>query len=357
LNVESLEDLGWTPSLATSFEAIARLGQTPARVAAQRGPTLMVLTAGGQLEAGIAGRLKHQAASAAELPAVGDWVVLSERVEEGAATIHAVLPRHSSFSRKEAGFGVEEQVLAANVDHVFVVSSLNFDLNLRRIERYLTLAWESGAAPVVLLTKADLCDDVDDKVRAVEEVAIGVPVHAVSAVTGEGMERLETYLGRGRTTALLGSSGVGKSTVVNHLMGEEVQTVRDIRHDDRGRHTTTHRELLVLPGGGLVIDTPGMRELQLWEAEDGVGDAFADIEELSSHCRFGDCRHGSEPGCAVKEAVECGELSRERYDSYFKLQRELQHLARKRDARLSAEQTRKWKIIHKEMRKNPKLRL
>jgi len=350
----SLKDLGWNEDFMSAFEPHAKLGRTPGRVASQRGPVLTALTARGAVRANVAGRLKHLAASGADLPAVGDWVALVERPDEGAATVHAILPRRSSFSRKVAGVVTDEQVLAANLDTVFVMTSLNSDLNLRRIERYLALCWESGATPVVVLTKADLSQDVDASVMAAEDVAIGVGVHAVSALTGDGMPRLYEYLDTGRTVALLGSSGVGKSTLVNHMLGQEVQTVRAIRNDDRGRHTTTHRELLLVPGGGLLVDTPGMREMQLWEADDGMSDAFADVEEFASRCRFSDCRHESEPDCAVKDALEVGELSHLRYASYVKLQRELQYLERKRDARLAAEETRRWKLIDKEMRRNPK---
>jgi ribosome biogenesis GTPase / thiamine phosphate phosphatase len=354
LNHPTLEDLGWTADLAEALASQARAGLIPGRVAAQHGPFLTVFTARAPLHATVAGRLKHRAASAADLPAVGDWVALAERSGEDAGTVHAVLPRKSSFGRKVAGRVTDEQIVAANVDKVFVVSSLNSELNLRRIERYLTLAWDGGAQPVVALTKADLCNHVPEAVMEVEEVALGVPVLAVSAVTGSGMAALEAHVGRGCTVAMLGSSGVGKSTLINHMMGRDVQTVRAIRDDDRGRHTTSHRELLVLPRGGIVIDTPGMREIQLWDAPEGMRDAFADVDSLASQCRFGDCSHTSEPGCAVKEAVAGGTLSDERYASYAKLQRELAHLARKRDARLAAETARRWKIINKEMRRSRK---
>jgi ribosome biogenesis GTPase len=353
LNHPTLEDLGWTDDLAEALASKDRAGLSPGRVAAQRGPVLTVVTARGSVPTTLSGRLKHSAASPAELPAVGDWVVLAH-AGDGIGTIHEVLPRKSSFGRKVAGRVTDEQVVAANVDKVFVVSSLNSELNLRRIERYLTLAWNSGAQPVVVLTKADLCSYVEDAVLEVEDVALGAPVHAVSAVDGTGMGALESRATRGCTVAMLGSSGVGKSTLINYMMRAETQIVRAIRHDDRGRHTTTHRELFVLPHGGIVIDTPGMRELQLWDASDGVRGAFADVEAFAPRCRFSDCSHTTEPACAVRDAIAGGTLSEERYASYLKLRRELAHLARKRDARLAASETRRWKVINKEMRRNRK---
>jgi ribosome biogenesis GTPase / thiamine phosphate phosphatase len=236
-------------------------------------------------------------------------------------------------------------VLAANVDVVLIVSSVNQELNLRRLERYLTLAWESGARPVLVLTKSDLSDDVPAALAEVESVAFGAPVHAISSVTGEGLDEVRAYLRPGVTAALLGSSGVGKSTLVNTLAGEELLETREIRDDGKGRHTTTRRELVQLPGGGLVIDTPGMREVQLWIAEEGLEEAFEDVTELFGRCRFSDCAHQSEPGCAVKEALANGTLSPERWESYLKLQRELEHLERRLDKRAASEQRKRWRSL------------
>jgi ribosome biogenesis GTPase len=343
--VYDLNALGWDESFAETFEPHARAGLVPGRVAVQHRGAYDVLTAEGELRCDVAGRLYDEAASPADLPAVGDWVAVAARPEEGAGTVQAVLPRRTKFSRKTAWQASEEQVLAANVDVALIVTSLNEDLSLRRLERYLTLAWESSASPVLVLTKADLADDVPAAVAAVESVAFGAPVIAVSNVTGEGLDELRVHLRPGVTAALLGSSGVGKSTLVNKLVGEELLETREIRDDGKGRHTTTRRELIQLPGGALVIDTPGMREVQLWIADDGLEEAFSDVTELFEHCRFSDCAHSSEPGCAVKEALADGTLTPERWESYLKLERELAHLDRRLDKRAQAEERKRWKSL------------
>jgi ribosome biogenesis GTPase len=343
--VYDLTALGWDDRLTEQFEPLRRAGLIPGRVAIQHRGAYDVLTEAGELRCDVAGRLYDEAASPADLPAVGDWVAIAARPDEGAGTVQAVLPRRTKFSRKTAWQASEEQVLAANVDVALIVTSLNEDLNLRRLERYLTLAWESGAGPVLVLTKADLADDVPAAVGAVESVAFGAPVIAVSSVTGEGLDELRKHLRPGVTAALLGSSGVGKSTLVNRLAGEELLSTREIRDDGRGRHTTTRRELIQLPGGSLVIDTPGMREVQLWIADEGLEEAFSDVTELFEHCRFSDCAHSSEPGCAVKEALAEGTLTPERWESYQKLQRELAHLERRIDKRAAAEERKRWKAL------------
>ena len=234
-------------------------------------------------------------------------------------------------------------MLAANVDTVFLLMSLNEDFNLRRLERYITMAWESGAKPVIVLTKTDLYPEFALRVLEVEAIAFGVPVHAISSLTGDGLELVRTHLAPGQTIALLGSSGVGKSTLVNTLAGEELLATQPIREDDgEGRHTTTHRQLVLLPGGGLVLDSPGMRELQLWESSDGLSETFGDVEDLAAQCRFSDCAHETEPGCAVQAALADGTLAAERWTSYNKLQRELAHLERRLDKRLQAEAKKRW---------------
>lgn len=351
-----LTELGWSRFFAAEAEAPELDGLVPARVVAEHRSLYRVLGEGGELPARLAGRMRHHAASPADLPAVGDWVMLDAEPDADAAVIRALLPRRSKFSRKVAGERAAEQVVAANVDVVWIVSALDADLSLRRIERYLALGWESGATPVVVLSKADLRDDVDDAVRRVESVALGTAVHAVSGLTGQGTDALRAYLGGHATVALLGSSGVGKSTLINHLAGGEVQRVAEVRaSDQKGRHTTTHRQLVRLPGGGLIVDTPGMRELQLWDAEGGVQDTFGDVEELAAGCRFADCRHAAEPGCAVLAAVESGALDAGRLASYHKLQRELAFLERRQDARAQSEADHRLRSLHKAMRHPKKL--
>ena len=349
----ALQDLGWTDSHTTEFEPHAAGGLLPARVAAQHRGAYVLLSELGELRADEAsGRLEHEA-DADGMPAVGDWVAIAARPDEGAATIHAVLPRRTKFSRKVAGLASEEQVLAANVDAVFLVMSLNEDFNVRRLERYITMAWESGAQPVIVLTKTDLCPDWELRVLEVEAIAFGVPVHAVSSISGEGLELVREHVTPGRTIALLGSSGVGKSTLVNTFAGEELLATQEIREDDgEGRHTTTHRQLVLLPDGGLVLDTPGMRELQLWESSDGIAETFSDVEELAAQCRFSDCAHRTEPGCAVQAAIEDGSLQFERWASYKKLQRELAHLERRLDKRLQAEERKRWAKVGAQGRAN-----
>jgi ribosome biogenesis GTPase / thiamine phosphate phosphatase len=343
--LSDLTALGWDDALAEQFEPHAAAGLVAGRVAVQHRGAYDVLTEHGELRCDVAGRLYDESSSPADLPAVGDWVAVAPREDERAGTIQAVLPRRTKFSRKTAWQAAEEQVLAANIDVAFIVSSLNEDLNLRRLERYLILARESGAQPVVLLTKSDLSADVADALAAVEPVAAGVPVVVLSSVTGEGLDEVRSRLRPGVTAALLGSSGVGKSTLVNTLAGEHLLATQEIRDDGQGRHTTARRELVRLPGGALVIDTPGMRELQLWVAEEGLEEAFEDVTSLFDHCRFSDCSHDSEPGCAVKAALEDGTLAPERWESYLKLEAELAHLERRLDKRAASEERKRWKAL------------
>ncbi|MGD6832991.1 ribosome small subunit-dependent GTPase A [Sutcliffiella halmapala] len=340
-------ELGWNDFLNNSFALYEEQGFTVGRVMLEHKRIYRVETENGEYLAEVSGKYRFEAESREDYPAVGDWVVLSERANERKATIQALLPRFSKFSRKAAGLTTEEQIVAANVDTVFLVQSLNYDFNARRLERYLIMAWESGATPVIVLTKADLCEDVAAKIKDVEAVALGVPVFAVSVKDETGVEALAPYFTTGKTVALLGSSGAGKSTLTNFLLGEEKQVIQEVRgDDDKGRHTTTYRELYLLPTGGLVLDTPGMRELQLWEADGAtVGQSFQDVEELAEQCYFRDCKHENEPSCAVREAIREGTLEEARYQSYVKLQRELAYLERKTNKRAQLAEKDKWKKI------------
>ncbi len=342
----SLAALGWDEFFQQHFAALAIPGAVPARVAAEFRDSYQVVGAQGELVARLAGRMRYQ--TEALRPAVGDWVALAPP-----GTILAVLPRKSSFTRKEAGRRTAAQVVAANVDTVFVVSGLDGgrSLSLRRLERYLTLAWNSGAAPVLVLNKADLCSEVSAYTQEVEAIAPGVPVHAVSAKEGLGLEGLRGYLQPGQTVAFLGSSGVGKSALINALLGEARQATGAVRADDHeGRHTTTRRELILLPGGGMVIDTPGMRELQLWAGEDDLAGAFTDVAALSANCRFRDCTHQGEPGCAVREAAQTGALDAARLESFHKLQGELTFLAERAELGARRQEKARWKHIAQQIK-------
>jgi len=348
----SLEAFGWTPLFAEQFKVHADAGFQPARVTVEHRSSYELLIESGEVAAALAGRLRHETSSKLDLPAVGDWVAIS-RQDGGALTlVEAVLPRRSVFTRRAAGRDHREQIVAANVDVVFVVTSLNAELNARRLERYLTLAWESGAEPVVVLSKADLCADPEPLLREVESVSGAVPVLRTSAKDLASLDALHQLLLPNRTGALLGSSGVGKSTIINALLGHERQATAAIREGDgRGRHTTTRRELVLLPGGGVLIDTPGMRELQLAEAGHGLLAAFDDIEQLAAECAFADCSHGPEPDCAVKAAVADGRLDPERLTSYFKLESELVHRGRWGHKRAAAEANKKVKAADRALQK------
>lgn len=358
----TLEQLGWTPFFEAQRDPGLDQGLLPARIAEEQRGSYRILTQHGLHYAELSGRMRHRAAEGeAELPCAGDWVMARVAPvpvgREGTAfdpsLIHRVLTRRTAFTRREAGTRSVPQVVAANVDTIFLVQSLNRDLNLRRLERYLALLWESGAEPVLVLSKSDLCEDPAPLVEAVREAAIGVTVIVVSALVPGGMDPLLPYLGSGKTAALVGSSGVGKSTIVNRLLGEDRMRVREIREDDRGRHTTTARHLVPLPAGGLLLDTPGMRTVLLWEGEEGLTHAFEDVAALAARCRFTDCGHGSEPGCAVRDALESGTLEATRWQSYAKLLREARYQARKTDVRLRMEEQRRWRRIHMEYRRRP----
>lgn len=347
INQNNLDELGWDSFFRDNCQLLSLPDSVPARVISEQKGSYQVFSQYGELTAEVSGRLRFQAQAGADYPAVGDWVVVNPQVDEHKGVIQAVLPRKSRLSRKAAGKTVE-QVVATNVDTVFIVSGLDGgrNLNLRRIERYLTLAWSSGAVPVIVLNKVDLCPDVDACLQDVEPVATGVAIHPVSATARVGLDALRQYLTWGRTAAFLSSSGVGKSALINALLGVERQEVGRIRQSDgRGRHTTSRRELILLPGGGAVIDTPGMREIQMWSDEDNPQQVFDDIEALVGECRFKDCRHLTEPGCAVRAAIESGELDGARLQSYRKLQRELKHLAARQDNQLRLQEKARWRRI------------
>ncbi len=341
-----LRSLGFDGHFTRAFETLARAGMTPGRVLLQYNHIYTVATENGEVRAQCAGRLRHDA-QRHELPVTGDWVVL-RGVADGFALIDAVLPRRSSFGRKAAGRATREQVIAANIDTAFLVVGLDNDFSPRRAERYLAAAWESGAAPVLVLNKLDLCAEPAAPMAEIGRVAAGAPLHATSALRGDGMNALAAYCSPGKTIALLGSSGVGKSTLINRLLGDDVLPTKSVRaQDSRGRHTTTRRELLFLPGGAMVIDTPGLRELQLWDANEGVHTTFDEVETLARDCRFRDCRHRDEPGCAVRAAVARGELDAARLANLHKLQNELAWLERRQDQGAALAEKKRWKAIHR----------
>jgi len=358
--VYSLEKLGWSNFFSSQLEAIeTEADAAPARVAEENREMYRLLSPAGEFMAEVSGKFRHEITGRADFPAVGDWVLASTRRTESRATIHRVLARKSKFSRKIAGKKTEEQIVAANIDVVFLVSSLNSEFNLRRLERYVTLAWESGARPVIVLNKSDLGETPEDLRHQAEAAAAGVRVILASALRGDGVAELREIMkpapgpgGATVTAALLGSSGVGKSSLINAVLGIDLLDTGFVRSsDDKGRHTTTTRHLLIAPGGGILIDTPGMRELQLWDAAEGIGQAFTDIEDLAAKCKFRDCQHEREPGCAVRAAVEAETLDPDRLESFHKLGREEKFLAAKQDAAVRAAQTKSIKGIMKEQKR------
>ncbi len=337
----SLEDLGWCEFFEKQRQQKQNDELMRARVSEENRALYKIISERGERLAELRGKLRHAATSREMLPAVGDWVLADESGTR--ATIHFVFERRSKFSRRIAGRKVEEQIVAANVGTVFLVSSLNREFNARRVERYLTLAWESGARPTVVLNKADLCENIAELREEAEHAAMGVRTIVASVLNGEGILELREIVRNGDTTALLGSSGVGKSSLINAILGKEIQITKEIREsDDRGRHATTSRQLIVAPGGGVLLDTPGMRELQLWDASGGIAHAFADVEELAKQCKFRDCSHKNEPGCAVREAMD-----EERLANYHKLQREEEFLESKQDDALRFQRTRELRKMMK----------
>lgn len=346
---------GWSPALQSTFAPFAAQGMLPARVTAHHRGLWRVVTPLGEMAARLGGRFALDAAPG-EHPVVGDWLALADNEGGGDAIVHAVLPRATAFSRRAPSDG-GVQIVAANIDVAFLVAALNGDLNLRRLERYLVATRDSGASPVIVLTKSDLSPDHSEIARTVEDIAAGAPVVTLSARTGDGLAALDAWLTPGATVALLGSSGAGKSTLLNALAGSDLMDTGAIREDDdRGRHTTTHRELFRLSGGALLIDTPGMRELGLLATDRALDDSFDDVVALVGACRFSDCTHASEPGCAIRAALADATLSDDRWQAYLKLQRELAFAARRDDPGAEAQNRARWKKIHKEQRARSKHR-
>lgn len=346
-----IESLGWNSEFENQLNSLNNDNYTPGRVIREHRNIYIVETELGQLQAEVSGRYRHSAKSLSDFPAVGDWVAMAARQGEKRATIHSLLPRKSAFSRKAIlsgskaanGGKTDEQVLAANIDTVFLVCGLDGNFNTRRIERYLSIGWDSGANPIIILNKSDVCYDIETCVEEVKSVAIGVTILTVSAIEGTGLDELRSCISQGKTAVFLGSSGVGKSTLVNCLLGDDRLDTRGVRiADSRGRHTTIHRELIALPSGGIVIDTPGLREIQAFGDEEGISRTFSDVEELVLKCRFNDCQHQNEPGCAIQDAIASGELDESRYKSYLKLLKELAHLERRKNVKAQRQLQRDW---------------
>lgn len=353
-----LESYGWNSLHEKHFtektKELKAVHYVPGRVTLEHKRMYRVVTETGEWLSVCSGSMEYAATERRDFPAVGDWVVVEKMPGEERGIIHAILPRTSLFSRKVAGTAIEEQLIATNVDFAFLVMSMNKDFNARRLERYLVATYDSGAVPVVVLTKKDISEDPAYYTEEARTIALGANVYQVSSVTREGIDQLQALCKDGKTAALLGSSGVGKSSLTNALLNDEKMSVQDIRQDDdKGRHTTTHRELFTLPSGGIIIDTPGMREFQLWDNNESLDSGFVDIESLAANCKFNDCQHNQEPGCAVQNALSTGDLTDERYASYLKLQKELLYIELKanQQARKQAQSKRKniskhWRQFH-----------
>lgn len=350
-NKYNLYDLGWNERLEKEFEQYRNF-YSVGRIAVEYKNLYKVYSEQGNILASVSGKMINSASGRQDYPAVGDWVILDKIKENDDRTIiHEILSRKSKFSRKIAGRTFEEQIIATNVDIAFLCMSLNNNFNLRRLERYITMAWDSGSKPVILLTKADLCDDIEEKLKQVREISFGIDVHFISCIHKLGITHINEYINKGITLAFLGSSGVGKSTIINELLGENRQVTKEVSNiGEKGKHTTTNRELMLLPNGGVVIDTPGMRELHVLDVSDSIETAFEDIEELSLECKFSDCTHTTEPKCAVINAINNGILSKERYESYMKLKKEAEYTERKLNRKAAMEYKNYVKKLSKSLR-------
>lgn len=347
-----LKDLGWNDFFENHSENYQDNNFLVGRICSEYRNSYKVFSKIGELTANISGKFRNICKNLQDYPAIGDWVIFDLIENENKAIIQSILPRKSKFSRKVAGNNTQEQIVAANIDTAFIVCALNYDFNLRRIERYLSLVWQSGANPIIILTKIDLCDDLANKLAQINSIAFGVDIHLINNITNDGIKDLHTYCKQGNTIVLLGSSGVGKTSLINNLLGENKLLIQKLRKKiDKGKHTTTHRQMFFLAQGGLIIDTPGMRELQLWNAQEGVSSYFDDIETIAKGCRFKNCKHQNEPDCAVKKALENGNLDIKRLENYAKIQKELAYLSRKQNQYEAQLDKEKWKKISKQIKK------
>ena len=341
----NLEKFGWDDFYEKNFSEYREKGFLPARVSKEHTHIYFLYSEIGEMTAKVAGKIRHTSDSKCDYPAIGDWVVAQPHIEKEFATIHSVLPRKSCFSRKTPGSNTQEQVIAANIDVAFIVTGLDNNFNPRRIERYLARLHNSGAQPVIVLNKKDLCANLEEKIGEIKKIAGNVPVVAACALDPEGVRPLRKFIEKGRTAALFGSSGVGKSQIINSLIGAERQVVQGVRNDSKGRHTTTNRELILLPCGGLIIDTPGIREIQVWCDIHSLNKAFDDIFQLAANCKFSDCGHQAEPGCAIKSAIENGTLDAARLNSYLKMKNEIIELEKKQSIRKKIKEKANWKKV------------
>lgn len=346
-----LKKLGFNAFVEKHFEKCKLENLSIGRISAEHKESYKIFSKNGELSAFISGKFRNNCKTRENFPAVGDWVLFEEVNGENKAIIQQILPRKSKFSRKVAGKETQEQIIASNVDFAFIVSALNYDFNLRRIERYLSLIWQSDAAPVIVLTKTDLCPDVQNKIIEVQNIALGVDIHAINNISADGIDAFWEYFNDNKTVVLLGSSGAGKSSLINNLAKDNITKVNELRNNiEKGRHTTTYRQMIILPDGGLIIDTPGLRELQLWDAQEGICQTFNDIQEIAKFCKFSDCKHKSETGCAVQKAINEGLLAIDRLENYQKMQKEQAYLISKQTLSAAKIERDKWKAIHKQIK-------